>query len=77
VGPTGAAGPGGGNDDDDDIKENPDLRDTHRLLSWSADGTLKVWGMSSGKVHHTLTGHGGAITHVRGAMRAVIHCCST
>ena len=47
--------------DDEDL----DADDVFRLLSWSADGTIKVWGMTSGKVLETLTGHGGAVTTVR------------
>jgi len=44
---------------------DPDANDTHHLLSWSADGTIKVWGLSSGRVLFTLTGHGGAVTQVQ------------
>ena len=68
---TGSRGRSGGvvsEDEDDEAEEekdaDPDAGDMFRLLSWSADGTIKLWGMSSGKVLETLTGHGAAVTHV-------------
>lgn len=48
----------------DSPETDPDEHDKYRMLSWSADGTIKVWGLTSGKVLETLTGHGGAVTQV-------------
>ena len=50
--------------ENDSPETDLDEHDEFRVLSWSADGTIKVWGLTSGKVLDTLTGHGGAVTQV-------------